>query len=126
MMMTRHRWYWIAPFGLVAIALFIFLGGTIVQALWNWLAPALFGWREVTFWQAVGLLAICRILFGGLGRHGGRGGPQMHFRSRMTARLADRMADRWDRMTPEEREQFRQRMGARWGAGPATGERTEL
>src|SRR4029453_4666244 len=53
--------------GIIAITLFIFLGGKVVQLLWNWLMPMLFGLREVTFWQAVGILALSRILFGGLG-----------------------------------------------------------
>jgi hypothetical protein len=52
------------------------VGGFIVMQLWNWLLPAIFGWKAVTFWQALGLLALCRILFGGLGvggaRHEGR------------------------------------------------------
>ena len=54
--------------GILAIALFITIGGEIVMHLWNWLLPALFGWREITFWQALGILVLCRILFGGLGR----------------------------------------------------------
>jgi len=37
----------------------------VVMHLWNWLLPALFGWRQVTFWQALGLVLLCRILFGG-------------------------------------------------------------
>ncbi len=48
--------------------LFIAIGGEIVLHLWNWLLPPLFGWRQITFWQALGLLALCRILFGGFGR----------------------------------------------------------
>jgi flagellar motor switch protein FliM len=95
------------------------LGGLIVQALWNWLTPSLFGWREVTFWQAVGLLALCRILFGGLGRHG----MSHRMRSRMSERMAergaeriaDRMSEHWEAMTPEQRERFRQRMRERFG-----------
>lgn len=55
----------LVPIGLAAITLFVFLGGQIVRLLWNGLLPPLFGWPEVTFWQAVGLLALCRILFGG-------------------------------------------------------------
>ena len=35
------------------------------MSLWNWLTPPLFGFRTITFWQALGLLAFCRILFGG-------------------------------------------------------------
>src|SRR5574341_1143280 len=72
------------------------------------LAPVLFGWPSITFWQALGLLALCRILFGGLGLHGsGRSG----FRRRMH--------ERWERMTPEERERFRQGFRGRFGLDPS-------
>jgi hypothetical protein len=101
----------LAPLGIVAVAVFIAVGGVVVQWLWNWLAPAIFGWRQVTFWQAVGLLALCRILFGGIGRHGCHHSGD-----------GSRIAGRWGRMTPEERERFRQRMRERWGFGASTGE----
>jgi len=59
----------------VAFLMFVLLvvpaGGAAVQQLWNWLMPALFGLRPVTFWQAVGLLALSWILFGGFGWLGG-------------------------------------------------------
>ncbi|MGA9643740.1 MAG: hypothetical protein WBQ72_20250 [Terriglobales bacterium] len=103
----RPKWMkmmMIAPFAIVAILLFIAAGGEIVMHLWNWLLPPLFGWRVITFWQALGMLVLCRILFGGIS---GRG---LH-RSRRR-----RMGERWERMTPEEREKFRQGMGC--GAGP--------
>jgi hypothetical protein len=90
-----------APPGL---ALFIAIGGEVVMHLWNWLLPALFGWRQITFWQALGLLALCRILFGGFG-------PVMA----PIAPNRRRMAERWERMTPEEREKFRQDMRSRCG-----------
>ena len=49
--------------------------------LWNWLLPPLFGVRQVTLWQALGLLALSRILFGGFGRGGGsHDGPRRHHR----------------------------------------------
>jgi len=110
----RPRWkklIWIAPVGIVGIMIFIALGGAIVMWLWNWLVPPIFGWPALTFWQAIGLLALCRILFGGLGGRGSRGG---HFRRRMAAR--------WDSMTPEERERFRMGMRARCDFGPAAGD----
>ncbi|MGA3040094.1 MAG: hypothetical protein ABSF54_04800 [Bryobacteraceae bacterium] len=81
------------PVGLAAIALF----GFIVMSLWNWLAPAVFNVRTITFWQALGLLVLSRILVGGLG--GGHGDDKHRRRS---------MMDRWEQMTPEEREAFRQ------------------
>lgn len=49
---------------------FIAFGGYAVLLLWNWLMPELFNLRPLTFWQALGLLALCRILFGGFGRGG--------------------------------------------------------
>jgi hypothetical protein len=36
--------------------------------------------------------------------------------------VADRVAERWEVMTPEERERFRQRMRERCGFGPSTSE----
>ncbi len=110
--MTR-KWIWFAPLALVALAAFIVIGGTIVMTLWNWLLPPLFGWRTITVWQAVGLLALCRILFGGVAARGG--GPRMDMRRRMADRMADRVAERWERMTPEERDRFRDRLRQRCG-----------
>jgi hypothetical protein len=104
-----------APLGILAVVLFIVIGGTLVQQLWNWLLPPLFGWRQLTFWQALGLLALCRILFGGFGRHGCH---RSNFRRRME--------ERWERMTPEERERFRHGVRGRWDFGaPASETKTE-
>ena len=111
----RRRWklIFIAPLAIVAMALFVVIGGEIVMHLWNWLLPPLFGWRQITFWQAVGILALCRILFGGRGWHRSGGS---NFRRRMKERCGN--------MTPEERERFRQRMRERFGFGPSTSENT--
>lgn len=108
----RRKWIFLAPLAILAFVLFIALGGEIVHQLWNWLLPPLFGWRQITFWQALGVLLLCRILLGGLGGHGGH---RSGFRRRMSDRMADRMAERWDAMTPEERERMRQRLRGRWG-----------
>ena len=114
----KKKLFWIAPLALLGIAVFIFIGGEIVMRLWNWLLPALFGWRQITFWQAFGILALCRILFGSHGwRRSGR--------SRIRGRMEERMAERWEKMTPEEREKSRQSWRGRCGFGPSTGESTE-
>jgi hypothetical protein len=60
----------------IAFLIFIAIGGVIVQWLWNWLVPSLFGLRSVTLWEALGLLTLSRILFGGFGRGGGS--PREH------------------------------------------------
>jgi hypothetical protein len=109
----RKKMIFIAPLALLGIAVVIVIGGEIVMHLWNWLTPALFGWREINFWQAFGLLALCRILFGGFGA---RGSVRSNMRRRMSERWERRMAERWEQMTPEEREKFRQ--GARGRCGP--------
>ena len=114
-MNRRRRLFWIAPAAILGIALFIFIGGELVMRLWNWLVPSLFGWRQVTFWQAIGVLALCRILFGGSGWH--RSG-----RSSFRRRMAERMDERYATMTPEERERFRQSWRGRCGFGPSAGE----
>jgi hypothetical protein len=98
----RKRWIFLAPAAIVGIFLFIAIGAGVVQLLWNWLLPQLFGWPEITLWQALGLLVLCRILFGGFGRQGcHRSGS---------------------RMTAEERERFRQRFRERFGLRPSPGE----
>jgi hypothetical protein len=101
----------IAPLAILGMLLFIAIGGEIVLHLWNWLLPPLFGWRQITFWQALGLLLLCRILFGGVG-----------WRGSMRSNLRRRMEERCQNMTSEEREQFRQRMRERFGFGPSPSE----
>jgi hypothetical protein len=102
----RRKWkmVFIAPAAILGIALFIAIGGEVVMRLWNWLLPPLFGWHQIAFWQAVGLLALCRILFGGHGWH--RPGR---------SRFRNRMAERWEHMSPEDREKFRHGMRGRCG-----------
>lgn len=76
--------------------------GGAVMLLWNAVAPALFvDARQIDYLHALGLLVLCRILFGGFRGHGG-----WHGRHRW---------NKWQSMTPEEREQFRQR--GPWGRG---------
>ena len=119
----RWKWIFIVPLAILGLAAFAFIGGQLVLHLWNWVLPPLFGFPEVTFWQALGLLALCRILFGGFGW---RGSGRHHVRGRMFARVADRVADRvgdrWDAMTPEEQERFRSRMRERCGFDPTARE----
>jgi uncharacterized membrane protein len=100
----RRKWIFVAAS--LGIVVFIGIGGEVVMHLWNWNLPALFGWRQITFWQALGVFALCRILFGDLGMRV-RGSHRSNFRRRV--------AERWDQMTPEEREKFRQGLHDRSG-----------
>jgi len=95
----------------VKIVLFVFVAtlvfGYVVRELWNWLMPALFGLRTITFVQALGLFLLSKILFGGF--HRGRGGRG---RGRQ---WGQHMKARWAGMSEEEREKFRAGMRERGG-----------
>lgn len=98
----------IAPLAILGIVVFTAIGGGVVMLLWNWLAPTLFGLQLITFWQAIGLLALCRILFGGFGLGGGgHRNSRRRMEGRIRERVRERMAERWEQMTPEEREKVR-------------------
>ena len=91
------KWQYMIPAALVgipvAMAVFIAVGGGVVMLLWNWLLPPLFGWPEITIWQGFGLLALCRILFGGFG--GGRGGGSKNISPADRDRVRERMRERF-------------------------------
>ena len=98
----------------MGIAAFIGIGGEVVMHLWNWLLPALVRMAaNHPLAGNLGLLALCRILFGDLGMRA-RGPHRSNFRRRM--------AERWEHMTPEERERFRQSWRGRCGFGPSASE----
>ena len=104
-------------------ALFVAVIGFGTQALWNWLVPPLFGGPAISLLQTYGLLLLSRLLLGGFGRGGARGGWARH---RAWKR---RMASRLHSLSPEEKEKFRQQMrqrcGMGWGRRPAPAETTE-
>jgi hypothetical protein len=77
--------------------------GLLVMGLWNWLLPTLFGWREINFVEALGILVLSRILFGRFGRHGCHANGRGHF------------PERWAQMSAEERDKFRAGMRGRCG-----------
>lgn len=113
-----------APVGIAGLALFTFLFGSVVRMLWNWLLPPLFGLPAITFWQALGLLLLARILFG-FGGHGGGRRDKIGARAwdKIADRVADRVGERLDGLSPEERERFVQRLRQRgWGATPSPNE----
>ena len=98
--------------------LFVGLAGLAVMTLWNALLPAILGVSAINFWQALGLLVLSRILFGGFGRGGwGRGGYGPPHRR---TEWKQKMTERWQNMTPQQREQMKQQWrdkcgGGRWG-----------
>ncbi len=76
----------------------------IVMQLWNHLLPDILHTGTIDYWQAMGLFVLAKILFG-FGRGGGhRGAPWMRHRM-----------ERFNNMSPEEKQRFREQMQARCG-----------
>jgi hypothetical protein len=88
------------------IAAFAF--GWVTMALWNWLVPSLFGGPAVTFWQALGLLLLSKILFWGFG------GGGKHGCGTCGSYGGGHWKDKYKNMTPEERAALKQKMKEKW------------
>lgn len=97
----------ILVFGIVAILVF----GLVVMSLWNAILPAVLGVKAISFMQALGILLLSKILFGGFGGGRHRGGW------RNNGKWME-MKDKFAGMTPEEREKFKaewkNKCGHRW------------
>ena len=89
---------------LLMVAAAFLLFGLVVSHLWNYVMPPLFGFHMITFWQAVALVLLGKLLFGGFGPRGGGFGWRR------------RMWERWEQMTPEERDKFRAGMRGSCGS----------
>lgn len=76
----------------------ILIFGAIVMLLWNAILPDLLHVNRVNYWQAVGLLILCKILFGGFK---GKGGP-----GKFDAQ--HRIREKIKNMSPEEKEKFKE------------------
>ena len=109
--------------GLMMVVFFIvatILFSVIVMSLWNAILPVVLGVKAITLTQALGILILSKILFGGFGHRRWGGGRHQQWRN---------MQNKFANMTPEEREKFkgewRNRCGNRWGRKdqePATAE----
>jgi hypothetical protein len=80
------------------LSVILLLAG-LVQLLWNALLPGITGARTVNYWQALGLLVLCRILFGSFRFYPGRGRP-LAGRPRL-------LKERWMQMNEAERAAFK-------------------
>jgi hypothetical protein len=100
------------------IALFIIAAGAamafIVMGLWNWLLPSIFGLREISFPEALGLLVMAKILFSGFRRwgcgsccHGGGEWRKGYWKDRLKEKISS--------MSPEEQEKFKEKFKKCYG-----------
>lgn len=101
--MKRGKWIakvmMMIALGIVAVAAFTW----VTMYLWNWLVPVLFNGPVISFWQTLGLLVLSKILFSGFGgkSHGGH-------------RWKGYWRERWQNMSAEDRERFKQKMKEKW------------
>ncbi len=72
-----------AILGIIGVAAMGIVFGYAIQLLWNWLMPALFGLGEISYWQAIGIFVLARLIFGfGTGGSGGSSKSGRHRRAR--------------------------------------------
>src|SRR5258708_5193354 len=103
--MNQYRFLRILKVLLIVVVAGTLLGFVIMH-LWNWLMPALFGLNMITFWQALGLFVLGKLLLGGFHHHH-RGRP----------RWGQPLRQRWDQMSPAEPDRFRAGIRGRRGCG---------
>jgi Ca2+/H+ antiporter, TMEM165/GDT1 family len=105
----RGKKFWIkrAIFIPIAIAAGVFIFGSVVMLLWNGILPAVIGVSTITFWQALGILALSKILFGGFG------GAHGHHKCNGDGH---ERKGRWMHLSPEERETMKEEWRSRCGA----------
>lgn len=87
----------------------VLLFGFVVMTLWNAILPEVLHVSTITFAQALGILVLSKILFGGFrgGWRGRNGGRMQHMRQRFAS------------MTPEERAKFKSEWRSRCGGWEA-------
>ena len=77
-----------------------------VYELWNGVLANVLGVKTINYWQALGILVLSRILFGGFPCK--RSGPPWR----------RGMMEHWQSLTPEEREKLREKLGHHCGGSP--------
>ena len=99
-----YRWYYKAPLFLLLGGAFLILVGYVVMLLWNALIPALFHGPVLTFWQAVGILVLVKILFY---NHHYRHWYDYKWHPTAHRNLKKYFEAKLAAMSPEDREKFR-------------------
>lgn len=91
--------------GLLIVVVVATAIGLLVMSLWNWLVPDLFNGPQITFWQALGLFLLSKLLFGFPGKKGGG-----HWKHKWKHKMAN--------MSPDEKERFKERFMCKWDKTP--------
>ncbi|MET1057754.1 MAG: hypothetical protein ABWY16_20745 [Pedobacter sp.] len=91
----NRKKFFLIPFGIAALLAII---SSVVMLLWNNLLPEILHVSTITFWQAMGIFILSKILFG-FGKGGGGGPWGRH-----------KVVERFKSMSPEERREFKEQM----------------
>ncbi len=101
MKMNNNRWGKKMCFGIFG-ALLLFLLPFAIMELWNGILPDIMNVSTISYWQALGLFVLSRILFGGFGKGRGCGGGKPSFGKKG-------LKEKFMNMTDEEKGAFKQR-----------------
>ena len=97
-MYYHRRKFFFAPLAILSLALFSW----VTMLLWNVLMPEIFNFSLINFWQALGLLVLARLLFGGWHRP---------WRSHWTQpQMNHELRNKIKNMSPEEKKEFFRKM----------------
>ncbi|MEP3208227.1 MAG: hypothetical protein ABJN95_03510 [Maribacter sp.] len=106
---TFFKGFFKVVFMIIAAILFLLLFGYGFMLLWNWLMPDVFGLPSLSYWKAVGILVMAKLLFGNLegkgsGKHSKKG--RKHFKERMNDSCKNDFSkwDSYDKFWKEEGE----------------------
>ena len=115
--MKKKHIVWKILAAVVLIPAFAALFGFTTMYLWNWLIPSIFNGPVITFWQALGLFLLCKLLFGFPKGHR----DKKHWRWNKE-RWREHMKAKMEHLSPEEREKLKSHfdrcMTSRWGSKP--------
>ena len=116
--MNRNKKFWALKIigCIVCVALLVALFGYVVMILWNNVLAAVVPVAMVSFWQALGLLILAKIFFGGF--HGGRGGCRGGGPGSWRKQWKEKWEEKLQHMSPEEREKIKEEWRNRcsgWG-----------
>jgi Ca2+/H+ antiporter, TMEM165/GDT1 family len=99
------RKFWIKRIIFIPIAfvILVFVISHITMYLWNTILAEVIGVHTITFWQALGILVLSKILFSGFHGRPHHRGCHDHRRE---------IGEKWNQLTPEQKEKIRKNW---WG-----------
>ena len=81
-----------------AVAAGAFIFSVAVMYLWNAILPEVLGVHIITFWQAMGILVLSKILFGGFG---------LNHHNRSHIHHTQEMREKWMNLSQEEKDKMK-------------------